>query len=84
MQSHLDRRALAELSADDRLVILLVSVHGFALPEAAELLGLGEAAATKRWQRARYRLTDGLRRQDDDASGEGRQAGAAGGKDGSR
>jgi|GEM_PF-5601469 len=78
------RRALAELSADDRLVILLVSVHGFALPEAAELLGLGEAAATKRWQRARYRLTDGLRRQDDDASGEGRQAGAAGGKDGSR
>lgn len=78
------RRALAALSADDRLVILLVSVHGFTLPEAAEQLGLGESAATKRWQRARYRLTDGLRRQDDDASGEGRQAGAAGGKDGSR
>jgi RNA polymerase sigma-70 factor (ECF subfamily) len=78
------RRALADLSADDRQAILLVAVHGFALPDAAVLLGLSEAAVTKRWQRARVRLADGLRRWSGDMRGESRQAGAAGGKDGSR
>lgn len=75
------QRALAELSADDRQVLLLVAVQGFTLPEAAALLGVGEAAATKRWQRARYRLADALGRQDGDLRGEGRQAGVAGRKD---
>lgn len=78
------RRALAELSAEDREVLLLVAIQGFALPEAAALLGLSEAAATKRWQRARYRLADALGRQDPDMRGEGRQAGAAGRKDAAR
>lgn len=78
------RSALAELSAEDRQVLLLVAVQGFTLPEAAALLGLGEAAATKRWQRARYRLADALGRQDGAMRGDGRQAGAAGRKDAAR
>lgn len=55
------RRALAALSVDDRAVLLLVGHQGYRIAEAAEILGLGAAAAGKRWQRACARLDQALR-----------------------
>lgn len=56
------RQALAALTVDDRALVLLVGHQGYTIAEAAALLGLGEAAAGKRWQRACARLSRVLRR----------------------
>lgn len=79
-------RALAELSTDDRQIVLLTGLHGYKLWEAAALMGCATATSKKRWQRARARLAAGIRRfeANEDSRGLGRQAGLAGRKDGSR
>lgn len=54
------QRALAALPPDDREILLLVGYFGFKPPEAGRMLGLADAAAYKRWQRARARFRAGL------------------------
>lgn len=53
-------RALAELPAADREVLLLAGWEGLASEEIAQVLGLSPAAARKRLQRARDRLRQRL------------------------
>jgi RNA polymerase sigma-70 factor (ECF subfamily) len=47
------RQALSKLDAEDRSLILLVDLEGHSYGEAAELLGISEAALTSRLRRAR-------------------------------
>lgn len=75
-------KALAELSADERRIVLLTGRHGYTLPEAAALVGCSAAAGGKRWQRGCRRLAEILGRRPTDTRGDGRHAGAAGGKEG--
>ncbi|HQZ72678.1 MAG TPA: RNA polymerase sigma factor [Anaerolineae bacterium] len=77
-------QALAALSADERQILLLTSRHGFTLPEAAALVGCSAAAGGKRWQRGCSHLAANLRQLTSDTSGDDRQAGSAGRKDGRR
>lgn len=53
-------RALGQLGADDRAVLLLVGAHDLSIGEAAEALGISPAAAKKRWQRACARFRDAM------------------------
>jgi RNA polymerase sigma factor (sigma-70 family) len=50
------RRALGQLSADDREVLTLVAWEEFSSEQAATVLGISPAAARKRLERARTRL----------------------------
>jgi RNA polymerase sigma factor (sigma-70 family) len=52
--------ALAQLSTQDRELLLLVSVEGFTPSEAASTLGLAPEALRKRLQRARERLANAM------------------------
>lgn len=54
-------RALAELSAEHREVILLICVEGMEPSEAADVLAVPSATVRKRLSRARERLQDALR-----------------------
>jgi RNA polymerase sigma factor (sigma-70 family) len=54
------RAALAALSEGDRELLTLVAWEGLAVGEAARVLGVREAAARKRLQRARERLSKAL------------------------
>jgi len=53
-------RALARLSNEDRELLLLVGVEGLSYPEAAVVLGVGQATVRKRVSRARARLAEVL------------------------
>ncbi|HEX9295806.1 MAG TPA: sigma-70 family RNA polymerase sigma factor [Polyangiaceae bacterium] len=53
-------RALGELGASDREVLLLVSVEGLAPQQAAAVLGISHAALRQRLARARARLKSAL------------------------
>jgi RNA polymerase sigma-70 factor (ECF subfamily) len=53
-------RALAELGASDREVLLLVCAEGMAQQEAAAVLGISHAALRQRLGRARGRLKDAM------------------------
>ncbi len=59
---HLDmadfRRALAELSDDQREALLLVGAEGFSYEEAAEIAGCAVGTVKSRVNRARLRLTE--------------------------
>ncbi|MCC6811926.1 MAG: RNA polymerase sigma factor [Deltaproteobacteria bacterium] len=48
--------AIAKLSQSDREVLLLVAAEDFSPQQAAEILGIGEAACRQRLSRARQRL----------------------------
>lgn len=52
------RRDLGRLVGRDANLVLQVAVHGFTQREVAETLGLSEAAARKRYQRATRRLRE--------------------------
>jgi RNA polymerase sigma-70 factor (ECF subfamily) len=53
------RRDLARLVGDDAVLVLRVAVDGFSQVELAADLGLSDAAARKRYQRALHRLRQG-------------------------
>ena len=57
------RSALAELSPEDRAVIVLHDLEGLSGPETAQVLGLPLAATKSRLHRARLRLLATLRRK---------------------
>lgn len=48
------------LDAEDRALFSYCALEGLTTAKAAHLLGIGEAAATKRWQRLRERLREAL------------------------
>ncbi|MHB1101692.1 MAG: RNA polymerase sigma factor [Devosia sp.] len=52
--------AVRELLGDDALLVIRVAIEGFSQAEVAVELGLTEAAARKRYQRAMRRLHDAL------------------------
>ena len=52
--------AVRKLLGDDALLVIRVAIEGFSQTEAAVELGLTEAAARKRYQRAMRRLSDAL------------------------
>ena len=52
--------AVRKLLGDDALLVIRVAVEGFSQAEAGAALGLTEAAARKRYQRAMRRLNDAL------------------------
>ncbi|WP_026784155.1 RNA polymerase sigma factor [Pleomorphomonas koreensis] len=52
--------AVRELLGDDALLVIRVAIEGFSQAEAGAELGLTEAAARKRYQRAMRRLHDAL------------------------
>jgi DNA-directed RNA polymerase specialized sigma24 family protein len=52
--------AMRKLLGDDALLVIRVAVEGFSQAEAGAALGLTEAAARKRYQRAMRRLHDAL------------------------
>ncbi|TDX26259.1 RNA polymerase sigma factor [Rhodovulum visakhapatnamense] len=59
-----DARLNAELRSvigDDALLVIRVAIEGFSQAEVAVELGLSEAAARKRYQRAMHRLRDALK-----------------------
>jgi RNA polymerase sigma-70 factor (ECF subfamily) len=56
--------ALRQLSDADREVLLMTSVDGLSLPQAAAALGIAEPALRQRLSRARRRLTAELERED--------------------
>jgi RNA polymerase sigma-70 factor, ECF subfamily len=76
------QRALAELSDDQRVPILLVDVEGYSVAETAQLLGIAEGTVKSRCARGRAKLAKvlgHLRNPDADANvpgdaGEGRTA----------
>ncbi|WP_297970158.1 sigma factor-like helix-turn-helix DNA-binding protein [uncultured Amaricoccus sp.] len=49
-----------KLHGDDALLVIRVAIEGFSQAEVAVELGLTEAAARKRYQRAMRRLHDAL------------------------
>ncbi len=51
---------MRKLLGDDALLVIRVAIEGFSQAEAAAELGLTEAAARKRYQRAMRRLNDAL------------------------
>lgn len=57
------REALAALSAEDREILTLVAWEGFSPQEAAQIAGIRPAAARKRLQRARERMSGELGRR---------------------
>jgi RNA polymerase sigma-70 factor, ECF subfamily len=57
------RTALAALPAGDRELLTLVAWEGLTPAEAADVVGIGDAAARKRLQRARERFREELTRQ---------------------
>jgi RNA polymerase sigma factor (sigma-70 family) len=63
------RRALEELPRDLAELVLLVHWDGFALVDAAELLGIPAATARGRYARARSRLSATLPEYDGSVSG---------------
>jgi RNA polymerase sigma-70 factor (ECF subfamily) len=52
--------AVRKLLGDDALLVIRVAIEGFSQAEVAVELGLTEAAARKRYQRAMRRLHDAL------------------------
>lgn len=50
------RDALAQLPFDQRAALVLVDLHGYAVTEAAELLGIAEGTVKSRCSRGRARL----------------------------
>lgn len=69
--------ALGRLSDEDRRLALLVGAYDVSQRAAAGVLGMDEAVAQKRWQRARKRLADHLTTTDPTAymdAGEGSSA----------
>ena len=52
--------AVRKLLGDDALLVIRVAIEGFSQTDAAVELGLTEAAARKRYQRAMRRLSDAL------------------------
>ena len=52
--------AVRKLLGDDALLVIRVAIEGFSQAEVAVELGLTEAAARKRYQRAMRRLNDAL------------------------
>ena len=50
---------LGTLDPDDQELVSCCGLEGATCAEAARRLGIGEAAAIKRWQRLRARLRDG-------------------------
>ena len=48
--------ALAQLAADDRMVVTLVNLEGYSVTEAADLLGWSAAKVKVRAMRARHAL----------------------------
>ena len=52
--------AVRKLLGDDALLVIRVAIEGFSQGEVAAELGLTEAAARKRYQRATRRLHDAL------------------------
>jgi RNA polymerase sigma-70 factor, ECF subfamily len=52
------RRALSEIKADDREVLMLAAWEGLTHAEIAEVVGCSLAAADKRVTRAKQRLAD--------------------------
>lgn len=52
--------ALIELSEADRELVLLTAWEGLSVAQAADVLGIGAAAASKRLQRTRLRLAQQL------------------------
>lgn len=59
------RGAITTLSDDDQELVRLVYWDGFQIKEAATVLGVGEATARKRMQRARESLRAALAEEDD-------------------
>jgi RNA polymerase sigma factor (sigma-70 family) len=49
---------VAEMSEDERSLLLYCAMEGLSLREAAERLGIDLEAATKRWQRLRARIAE--------------------------
>jgi RNA polymerase sigma-70 factor, ECF subfamily len=54
------QRALAELSEDQRVPILLVDVEGYSVAETAKLLGIAEGTVKSRCARGRAKLAKTL------------------------
>lgn len=52
------RARIDALDDEDRRLLVAVGIEGLAHAEAAALLGIGEEASRKRWQRLRERLRD--------------------------
>jgi RNA polymerase sigma-70 factor, ECF subfamily len=75
------RAALAELPADQRAALVLVDIHGYAVVEAAELLGVAEGTIKSRCARGRAKLAVALRHlrtgKDPDPPGSGEGGGEA-------
>jgi RNA polymerase sigma-70 factor (ECF subfamily) len=57
------RLALAELSEDDREILLMRTLEGLSNQDVAQVLALDPATASKRYGRALLRLRDRLRRE---------------------
>jgi RNA polymerase sigma-70 factor (ECF subfamily) len=61
-------RALAELPADDRELLMLLAWDGLSRPEAAAALGCSRATLAVRLHRARQRLRTAMKRLADDTA----------------
>lgn len=76
------REALAALPAEQRAALVLVDVQGYAVVEAAEILGVAEGTIKSRCARGRARMAlmlKHLRTGSDEQPGDGRHAGNPGG-----
>lgn len=76
------RAALAELPAEQRAALVLVDIQGYAVVEAAAILGVAEGTIKSRCARGRARMALMLRHLKtgtDEAPGDGRHGGNPGG-----